>query len=234
MSLPSSFSRIRLLALGITLGILVNFVPFSSLASFVQGEEQKPFDPNYFLSKDIDLETMILTYHQQMNVTFNTSIARMIALLKDQKDTLDPEVAVFLKPPETGKEDACFMTDDSMNVSVYCMALRGDLLYDAFTRGMDYQRSLALKPTANDTQDSLQSRLSYRKARIDRELVDAKGAFDATLTAYSELATAFPLHMQLEVVKDSLIRYRDRLVEIRKKVETFPAKFVDATSTNCE
>ncbi len=75
--------------------------------------------------------------------------------------------------------------------------------------------------------------ISARLSAIDRETDSAKRALDQTLAAYNELRTAWPMHKIYMHIYDSLIKYRDKMVEIRNQVEEFPSKFIDASTTKC-
>lgn len=75
--------------------------------------------------------------------------------------------------------------------------------------------------------------ISARLEAITREKSAAKQALDQTLSAYNELRTAWPMHKKYMEIYESLTTYRDKMVEIRKQVEEFPSKFIDATTTKC-
>lgn len=68
---------------------------------------------------------------------------------------------------------------------------------------------------------------------ITREKTAAKEALDQTLSAYNELRVAWPMHKQYVKIYADLLKYRDKLVEVRHQVESFPSKFIDATTTKC-
>jgi hypothetical protein len=75
---------------------------------------------------------------------------------------------------------------------------------------------------------------SARKSQfIDEEIDRAKVALDQTLDAYSQLKTAWQMHTRYMDVFAELVKYRDHLVAIRKQTDTFPLRFIDATSTKC-
>ena len=74
---------------------------------------------------------------------------------------------------------------------------------------------------------------SSRIQGIETELRASKLALDQTLSAYNELRTAWPMHKQYVTVYENLLKYRDKLVEIRHQVEEYPSKFIDVTTTSC-
>lgn len=75
--------------------------------------------------------------------------------------------------------------------------------------------------------------ISARLEAIDREIKTAKRALDQTLSAYEELKTAWVMHRQYIKTYEELVKYRDKLIEIRHQVEEYPSKFIDATTTMC-
>jgi hypothetical protein len=75
--------------------------------------------------------------------------------------------------------------------------------------------------------------VSAKLEAITREKVAAKEALDQTLSAYNELRVAWPMHKEYMTIYASLLKYRDKLVEVRHQVESFPSKFIDATTTKC-
>lgn len=85
--------------------------------------------------------------------------------------------------------------------------------------------------TANiiDLSDATAERIKF----IDEEEARAKIALDQTLDAYSQLKSAWQLHVKYMDVFAELVKYRDYLVQIRKQADYFPLKFIDATTTKC-
>lgn len=68
---------------------------------------------------------------------------------------------------------------------------------------------------------------------INQEIVRAKSALNQTLDAYSQLKIAWQMHVQYMDIFSELVKYRDHLVDVRKQTDTFPFRFIDATSTKC-
>lgn len=75
--------------------------------------------------------------------------------------------------------------------------------------------------------------ISARLDAVDREIDTAKRALDQTLSAYNELKTAWPMHVRFVEIYGDLVKYRDKMIEIRHQVEEYPSKFIDATTTAC-
>jgi hypothetical protein len=84
-------------------------------------------------------------------------------------------------------------------------------------------------PTVTDLSQASIDRVKF----IDDEIVRAKTALDQTLDAYSQLRSAWAMHVKYMDTFALLVKYRDYLVSIRKQTDTFPFKFIDATTTKC-
>jgi len=87
----------------------------------------------------------------------------------------------------------------------------------------------SMTATVVDISDSSGKRIKF----IDDEEVRAKTALDQTLDAYSQLKTAWQLHVRYMDIFAELVKYRDHLVAIRKRTDFFPFRFIDATTTKC-
>jgi len=83
--------------------------------------------------------------------------------------------------------------------------------------------------TLIDLSDSTAKKVEF----IDQEIDRAKEALDKTLDAYSQLRMSWKLHEKYIDTFAELVKYRDYLVSIRKQTDTFPFKFIDATTTKC-
>lgn len=83
------------------------------------------------------------------------------------------------------------------------------------------------------TQSQLALHMSTCLEGIEREISSSKRALDVTLQAYDELKTAWPMHKRYTEVYESLLKFRDKMVEIRHHTEAYPSKFIDATTTQC-
>ena len=83
--------------------------------------------------------------------------------------------------------------------------------------------------TLVDLNDASAKRIEY----LDKEPKRAKAALDQTLEAYAQLKTSWTMHVKYMDIFAELVKYRDHLVEIRKQTDTFPLRFIDATTTKC-
>jgi hypothetical protein len=87
----------------------------------------------------------------------------------------------------------------------------------------------SLTATLVDLTGSTAKRVQF----INEEMVRAKTALDQTVDAYSQLKTAWQMHVQYIDIFSELVKYRDHLVDVRKQTDTFPFRFIDATTTKC-
>lgn len=192
----------------------------------------------------LDTEEIMELYHKTINGQFNWYISRMLAA-----ETLAAKTGQRVpegRPPEPVSEDNPQVLKDcpadGRNFSTYCVAQ--DLLtnetygYIAYRRALDCRRG-QLYDSSQKGEDTYADQgqaalmMSARLEAIAREKTAAKRALDQTLSAYNELRTAWPMHKKYIQIYDSLIKYRDKLVEIRNQVEEFPSKFIDASTTKC-
>lgn len=84
--------------------------------------------------------------------------------------------------------------------------------------------------------DEISASTSYfnRTTNINQALDTAKKTLDQTLSAYDQLRMAWPMHQQYVQIYADLVKYRDKIVNIRHETDIFPQKFVDVTTTACE
>jgi len=68
---------------------------------------------------------------------------------------------------------------------------------------------------------------------VDKSLEQTRQALDQTLSAYDQMKIAWQMHKRYMEIYKMLVKYRDYILEIRKQVESFPAKFIDASTTKC-
>lgn len=221
------------------------------------GYELNPDSP--YSSFDLSTEDVMELYHKTQNTKFNEYIKKMIqgqaAAVK--KNEPDPNGL----PPEKDETTGLPLECDANNYSTYCVAstLLSDKsfgymeyrksmscrkqnlfsstkdqssLYDSYTRGMIIGQSNE-DAAVNRTQGARVLDISARLKATDTEIDIAKQALDKTLVAYEELKTAWPMHKRYVQIYESLVKYRDKLVEVRHQVEELPNKFIDATTTKC-
>ena len=251
-------TKISLAALGILLIVMMFSVITSKAAEGDEpasdGEGICDLDSgNIYADKSKGLEQVIEEYHDTMNEAFNEYTLKMLEGQEEasKSNTPDPNS----KAPENG--DCTGLTD---NYSTYCVAKT--LLSNETSGYMEYLKALDCRKTSffdtgtekdyyneyqefmiigkdnekkTDTIYQAQKALeiSGRQDAIEREIDSAKQTLDVTLATYDELKTAWAMHIRYVEIYESLVKYRDKMVEIRDQVEDFPSKFIDATTTMC-
>jgi hypothetical protein len=236
----------------ILLGI---FTAFLTICAATAGAAPEVFENpcDYFssgseyLNPDLPTERVMEIYHSTMNMKFNDYIQKMIKA--------DPNEPGKGKAPENPEE--CLAGD---NYSTFCVAynlLMNDKFgYMKYRKALDcrkytlfdgavqrdqwnkYIDTMIYGETAEENVQAIYQgqkvlEISAKLDGIEREIVDAKAALDQTLAAYEELKTAWPMHKKYIEIYEDLIKYRDKLAEIRSFIEEFPSKFIDATTTQC-
>lgn len=199
----------------------------------------------YDFEKDKTVEAIAL-YHKEMNNLFNKSLAKVVEILKDaEKGVLNP----LLQSPcvasdfqEIGGAEKCEKKcrDDVENASTYCVSVRSLDMYMAYMvhlgkiqSSLDIE-SLGLKsgilaPTTN----LIYKALSARDEKINQDIEESRRVLEATLSAYNEFMIAYPIHKHYQVVIKNLIKYKNKLKDVRDYIIQFPSTFIDATSTKC-
>ena len=91
-----------------------------------------------------------------------------------------------------------------------------------------------LNPNGSSDQIYSVSELAFERSnQIDLEVQKSKAAIDETLDAYSQLLRTWRMHKRYIKIFESLVEYRDYLVDVRKQTDSFPMKFIDASTTKC-
>ncbi len=244
-----------LIALGLLTSVMVFSAIFPKPASG-QSAESENFcaedKNNIYMNPDLSTEEVMSLYHETINEKFNENIKRM---LQGQKSAAEANKAdPNNRPPQDGQ------TCDENNYSTYCVAVKllsnGEYGYMEYTKALNCRRT-NLFETAKEsnawqsysdamiigTENEQDAQTIYQgqkvleiNARLDainREIQSSKQALDKTLAVYEELKTAWPMHQRYIQIYNNLIKYRDKLVEIRHQIEIFPAKFIDVTTTLC-
>ncbi|MDD3862178.1 MAG: hypothetical protein PHP74_04825, partial [Candidatus Gracilibacteria bacterium] len=86
-----------------------------------------------------------------------------------------------------------------------------------------------LAPTTN----LIYTALSARDEKINQDIEESRRVLEATLSAYNEFMIAYPIHKQYQVVIKNLIKYKNKLKDVRDYIIQFPSTFIDVTSTKC-
>lgn len=199
--------------------------------------------------------TIIDLYHENMNERFNEYIKKMLAATKECAKVQDPEAPCNKNSrPPPRKADGTIEKCSPENFSTYCVAttlysdtdigfitLRDILncrkfeLFEQASKGTVWNDWMTWNNSATVAfQENKAINASNKASVIDARIAEAKKALDTTLSAYDQLRSAWLMHKRYMRIYWSLLKYRDKLVEIRRAVETFPAKFIDASTTRCK
>ena len=227
---------------GVFAGLLVSVVIAAVLSFTSSGATQaaggKSYDAAHlakvkeqFLDPKASLEDLSALYHGTVNDIFNDYIDAFTKI--DQTSDTQKNMA---KPPKDDK--ACLVDGSDMNVSTYCLYLRIDDLYQSYQDTLQRRQDTAFQEIqdilkGNNSQTVSSNLYEARRNWISREFELAKKALDGALKGYSELLTQYPLHVEYGKTIKLLVKYYDHLTDIRKKVDTYPARFHDVTTQDC-
>ncbi len=183
-----------------------------------------------FKDTKMTLEELSTLYHSTVNSIFGD----YIETFTQAKDT--DQISKRTAAPEN--DTICEATGDTMNIGTYCLYLRVDDLYQAYYDTLVYRQSTAIQEigailNGNSSQKVATDLYAARRSWIDREFTSSKKALDVALQGYSEMLTQYPLHLEYVNTMKLLVKYYDHLADIRKKVDTYPSRFQDVTTTDC-
>lgn len=217
------------LKIGVAIGLgIVVLTPLvlhrESITTYADNEpEENPYD-----DLTLKLDDVRTQYHADMNDLFNENIAIFVDTMK--KSTLEQSRNI-LEPPQS--DDVCF-AKDKPNVSTYCVALKGTKKFIQYQKALNKRRGKVNDiETTQRSQAGIVDNVIMNASVMDDEAETARKALDTALQAYNEFRLAYPLHTEYQRLIPTLQKYRDALNVIRDKVETFPPKFIDATSSQC-
>jgi len=206
---------------------------------------------NIYGREDQTLRSAMDLYHKTINERFNDYTKLMIQGQTEASKSgkSDPNSRV----PDDGK---C----DEKNYSTYCVGedlltnprygymnymkaleCRKNRIFDTVTEEKawdDYQDAMIIgEENEQDAENALQLQrslsVSSRMEAAEKEIGRSKRALDTTLATYDELKTAWFMHLRYVEIYKNLVKFRDKMAEIRHQVEDFPSKFIDATTTMC-
>lgn len=213
---------------------------------------------NVYAAKDKGLEQVIEEYHKNMNDKFNEYTKKMLEEQEKASKTNTPDPNS--KAPESG--DCTGLSDNYSTYCVAKTLLSNETSgYMEYLKALDCRKNQFFDtkedelsyadvgetilsagvsnpgaveeqyPEIYQLQKSME--MSARLDAVTREIDSAKQTLDVTLATYNELKTAWAMHKRYVEIYESLVKYRDKMVEIRHQVEDFPSKFIDATTTMC-
>lgn len=180
-------------------------------------------------------------YHNGMNDFFNKKLARVVELMKNPVGFVQVEHLYCVD--RNGKDmspDECARGCFEDDVSTFCVSMQALDQYRAYLNTMYYIQTY----WSADSQwwalmkltliADVQSYMADRDAKIADDISNSQLILESTLKAYNEFLSAYPVHKIYEDVIKNLIKYKNKLKQIRLEVEKYPATFVDTTSTKCQ
>jgi len=178
-------------------------------------------------------------YQATMNQFFNDKVADFLAIYKAKGATAFQDsrmIAPSIKDPSAIEEARAKCIKDTKNLSPYCVSVQALDMYIAYIATLENMRAnipisvqtgVATLPTVNDFIDK-------RERDIIQEIDNSQKELETVVAVYDQFLFNWPIHIKLNETKKELITYKNKLKKIRQKVERFPGKFVDNTSTKCE
>ena len=178
-------------------------------------------------------------YHDEMNEYFNSRFEELNKLLENP-DFYDIEKHPEFHPPQDADivneslaslNKKCNPEDEPANLSSFCVSLGATEIYIAYVSKLELFKSSMGVDFLNYA--AIIQELSERGQLIIEEVEKAKEVLEATVSAYNEYRLAYPMHKKYEEIIENLIKYRGEMKEIHRKSVEFPAKFIDASTSQC-
>jgi hypothetical protein len=153
--------------------------------------------------------------------------------------------------------DACKGTkkDKYKNVSSYCVAIGATKAHLIFTNKMqlatksvndnldpEFEKARELQNNGEyDIKDfwgtttlDLQRTISNNKEFVDTAIQKSEASIKQSLEIYDEFKLAYPMHVKLKKIRNSLITYKLVMKKLTNQARYIPGKFIDVTSKDCE
>lgn len=203
---------------------------------------------------DNPIDAELDCYHETVNKIFNTNIREMVKLGKTGKEADLKKLVERVSPFEPNKEGNRSCKANPENISTYCVSEKAVIEYGKFREGMLEVRNQLKKEAGAEAariqkltdnqkyssvasgQEAIFSSYGAKLDRIENELGVARTSLDQALAAYHELQFALPMHVKYQQVIKSISGddgYIEQLSDIRRRVEYFPASFIDVTTPAC-
>lgn len=199
----------------------------------------------YDFQKITTIDSMV-RYHEAMNTLFNESLEKVVKILDDpEKGLLNPDLQSpcgsddFQKDGGSKKcEELCEGSEN--NVSTYCVSVKATDMYLSYIghlgqlQGTVNFESLGwTKMTVIPATDLVYQAILARDEKITKDIEESRRVLEATLGAYNEFMVSYPIHKQYQVIIKNLIKYKNKLKNIRRYIIEFPSTFIDTTATKC-
>lgn len=175
--------------------------------------------PTPYENEDLSLSEVAALYHERVNDIFNSKI----------KLLLDGEEGEGTN--EIPEGDDC----EDNNYTTFCLAVEVSKEYEQYKKELlKRKQDVPIDPEEDTiTISEASARVAAQSKKIQNEITRGKKALDVSLKTYDELSKAYLIHMQYEKMIENLGKYAEKLSEVRKHIEEYPGKFIDATTTQC-
>ncbi len=188
-------------------------------------EDQFEFEKHHSFS------TIECLYHELMNNFFNEKIEAV-------RNEINEGNFDTIKVPEDIEVDDDFFTIidkcGTENLSAYCVSMHALHKYLAYVEKLNtIINKLELEGIGDAYVASIQNivmNVSERNQKIIEEFDNARLVMEATVGAYNEFQTAYPLHRKYRKVMVELIKYKNILNKARRELIDFPQKFHNAST----
>ncbi len=191
---------------------------------------------------DMDVSETVDLFNKTMNEKFNEYVEKMMSNIDKSLNKPNSDEALNGKAPngKDFKEDLSLCkANNYANYSTYCVALVlysdpdfGYVMFRDLLKLREYDIYIDNNPDKPLFAD-VAMQVSMQSEEVETALVVTKQALNQTLSAYDQLRSSFLMHKRYVAIYDSLLKYRDYLVDMRHFIEKFPAKFIDASTTKC-
>lgn len=226
---------IKRISISVLIAIITNVVLYGGYTIYAANNVDKTFRDS-----GLHYETVFDLYHREMNNFFNKKIASLKDLLKDDEFMKDPEKRKnFVVPEDIEKENDDLATvvfkcqKNGSNVSGYCVSMEALSIYMEFVRHLASIKN-SLEDGNSSTIKGRLGELIEKSNAIEKEVDKAKAIMEGTVAAYTEFAIAYPMHRKYQEIINDLLKYKLSLKDVRQKIDLFPLKFIDATSSQCQ
>lgn len=235
--------------------ILFGVIVFSVTSTTEIEAETLPFDK--YANVELRLDQSVELYHKTVNSMFNVRIKALIEALDEDtplptaKECLENDIRTYCLAMDALKEYEGYYKalverrGDYEDVGKACDNEEFEGLVSASTKVLADPASTDEEKAESETHlkqleelnspfITKQMGISLKRMEfIDNEIEVAGDALDKTLAAYNELQMAYPIHKENIKLIKNLEEYNKKLAEIRREIESFPGKFIDASTTKC-
>lgn len=174
-------------------------------------------------------------YHKQMNELFNGK-AKLLTSgdLPAESYEVPKEALQDCATDEECKKAVEKCREAANNVTTFCLAAEASDLYVEFRKNLISKWGKIENPEGSETLTGLFDEMSAKQGFIEEQIMRSKAALDMALNAYNELRWAYALHKEYKQVIKDLLKYRDGIADVRKYVEQYPDRFIDASTPYCK